>query len=130
MAFDSNERLTGRPSAVHEQAVEAARRALPDEAKLRKLAEFFKIFGDPTRMRILCALKASELCVYDLTSLMGVSQPAVSHQLRLLRAARAVRARRDGKTVYYSLDDEHVSVLLLVGLEHIGHRFSCGSDGE
>ncbi|WP_352402823.1 metalloregulator ArsR/SmtB family transcription factor [Pyramidobacter sp.] len=126
MAFDDDERMTAGPSAVRERAVEAVRRALPDEEKLRKLAEFFKIFGDPTRMRILCALKASELCVYDLTRLMGVSQPAVSHQLGLLRAAHAVRARREGKTVYYSLDDEHVSALLRVGLEHIGHRFSGG----
>lgn len=79
MAFDDGKRWTAGASAIHERAVEAARRALPDEEKLRRLAEFFKIFGDPTRMRILCALKASELCVCDLTGLTGVSQPAVSH---------------------------------------------------
>ncbi|WP_418845280.1 ArsR/SmtB family transcription factor [Pyramidobacter piscolens] len=124
MAFDDGKRWTAGASAIHERAVKAARRALPDEEKLRRLAEFFKIFGDPTRMRILCALKASELCVCDLTGLTGVSQPAVSHQLGLLRAAHAVRARREGKTVYYSLDDEHVGVLLRVGLEHIAHRFA------
>ena len=114
------------PAAVNpaerSAAVEKAARGLPPDTKVQRLADFFKIFGDATRMKILCALKSSELCVYDLTVLLGVSQSAVSHQLRLLGAAHAVKARRDGKTVYYSLDDEHVGVLIFIGLEHIGHQ--------
>jgi DNA-binding transcriptional ArsR family regulator len=114
--------VTGSSAELSADALKAARE-LPSDAKIQRLADFFKIFGDATRMKILCALKSAELCVYDLTSLLGVSQSAVSHQLRLLRSARAVKARRDGKTVYYSLDDEHVSVLIFIGLEHIGHQF-------
>src|SRR5512139_2535680 len=86
---------------------------------LAALAEIFKILGDPTRVRLLDALSRAELCVCDLASLVGLSESAVSHQLRLLRGTRVVRARRDGRMVFYSLDDQHVLGLFQQGLRHV-----------
>ncbi len=86
------------------------------------IADFVKIFGDAGRIKILCALVDNELCVNDMVELLNMSQSAVSHQLRLLRQNDAVKFRKDGKTVYYSLDDEHVSILLKKGIEHIKHK--------
>ncbi|GAB4276986.1 MAG: metalloregulator ArsR/SmtB family transcription factor [Deferrisomatales bacterium] len=103
---------------VHPDAVAQARRAL-DEAPAEALAETFKILGDPTRVRILLALSQRELCVCDLAELFDVTPSAVSHQLRLLRAARLVRARREGRLVYYNLDDDHVRTLFAEGLRHV-----------
>jgi DNA-binding transcriptional ArsR family regulator len=105
---------------LHEKRVEAARRASPAQARLADLGELFKVFSDPTRLRILSALTAGELCVRHLGEAVGMSQSAVSHQLAILRQARLVRARRLGKEVYYALDDEHVSAILAVGLDHVG----------
>jgi DNA-binding transcriptional ArsR family regulator len=106
---------------VHVQAVEAAQKnRLPDQEVLG-LAELFKILGDPTRVRILRALFAGELCVCDLACLLGMSASAVSHQLRVLRAARLVRFRKEGKVVFYSLDDDHVRGLVAEGLDHVRH---------
>ena len=106
-------------NVVHESALEAARKLLPDEVELCDLAEFFKIFGDSTRIRILYALYESEMCVCDLAELLRVSQSAISHQLALLRASKLVKYRRDGKTVFYSLDDDHIFSILAQGMEHI-----------
>jgi len=86
---------------------------------LAALAEIFKILGDPTRVRLLDALSRAELCVCDLASLVGLSESAVSHQLRLLRGTRVVRARREGRMVFYSLDDQHVLSLFQQGLRHV-----------
>ncbi|MBC8159856.1 MAG: winged helix-turn-helix transcriptional regulator [Roseiflexaceae bacterium] len=86
------------------------------------VAEIFKAMADPTRVRILHALSHAELCVGDLSAVLGMKEPAVSHQLRLLRSLRVVRARRDGKQVYYTLDDDHVRMLFQLSLEHVGHR--------
>jgi DNA-binding transcriptional ArsR family regulator len=97
-------------------------RRMPGEAGFRHLAEIFSAMGDPTRLRILFALANQELCVCDLAALLGVSVSAVSHQLRLLRGLRLVKFRREGRLAYYSLDDHHVSVLLEMGLEHVGDR--------
>ena len=83
------------------------------------LADFFKVFGDHTRIRILTALYQEELCVCDLVEVLGMNQSAVSHQLRVLRGAKVVKFRKEGKMVYYSLDDEHVRELLSDGLAHI-----------
>ena len=83
------------------------------------LANLFKILGDPTRLRILQALMKSELCVYDIADTIQMGQSAVSHQLRILRDSHLVQFRRDGKTVYYSLADDHVYTMLQVGLEHV-----------
>lgn len=86
---------------------------------LSRLAELFKIFGDETRIRILYALFEAEVCVCDLAKLLGMTQSAVSHQLRILKQARLIKSRRDGKTVFYSLADEHVRTLLSQGTEHL-----------
>jgi DNA-binding transcriptional ArsR family regulator len=85
------------------------------------LAEFFKVLGEPTRIKILYALSINEMCVCDISKLLNMSQSAVSHQLRVLRAARLVKYRKEGKVVYYSLDDEHVENVFRQGLDHIGH---------
>ena len=89
---------------------------------LYDLAELFKVFGDSTRIRIISALMDGEMCVYHLSERLGAGQSAVSHQLRILRAAGLVRPRRDGKEIYYSLDDEHVEEIYAAGLAHILHK--------
>ena len=104
---------------VHEGAVEQVRSQLPQDEMLYDLAELFKIFGDSTRVKILYALLEAELCVCDIAKLMDVSQSAVSHQLRVLKGSKLVKFRREGKTLYYSLADEHVFRILSQGMEHI-----------
>lgn len=104
---------------VHQDAVERVRGLLPRDETLYDLAELFKIFGDSTRVKILYALLESELCVCDIAKLMEVSQSAVSHQLRVLKGSKLVKFRREGKVVYYSLADEHVTRILSQGMEHI-----------
>ncbi len=104
---------------VHQDIVEQVKRALPDEEALYDLAELFKIFGDSTRIRILYVLSESEMCVCDLAQLLGMTQSAISHQLRSLKQCRLVKARRDGKTVFYSLADSHVRTILAQGMEHV-----------
>lgn len=106
-------------SQVHLDAVERVRGLLPADETLYDLAELFKIFGDSTRVKILYALLEGELCVCDIAKLMEVTQSAVSHQLRVLKGSKLVKFRRDGKTVYYSLADEHVIRILSQGMEHI-----------
>ena len=102
---------------VHGDAVEQVRAQLPPDEQLYDLAELFKIFGDSTRVKILYALLESELCVCDIAKLMEVTQSAVSHQLRVLKNSKLVKARREGKTVYYSLADDHVIHILDQGME-------------
>ncbi len=104
---------------VDEERVAKARGDLPQEPTISALAGIFKALADPTRVRILSALSSCELCVCDLSALTGVSASAGSHQLRLLRTARLVRFRREGKMAYYSLDDEHVRRLLDEGRKHV-----------
>jgi ArsR family transcriptional regulator len=99
------------------------KRALLAESSVVALAETFKVLGDTTRVRMLDALsRAAELCVCDLAALLGLSESAVSHQLRLLRGMRLVRPRRDGRLVYYALDDQHIVGLFAQGLEHVEER--------
>ena len=105
----------------HKETADFARSRLPREDDLFELAEIFKIFSDITRIRIMCALSETEMCVYDIADLLGASQSAVSHQLRLLRAGHLVRTRRDGKNIFYALDDDHVDAIISMGLEHIRH---------
>ena len=95
------------------------RRILPDE--IEKMGTIFKILSDETRLRIIFALKGEELCVAHLCEAVGMEQSAVSHQLRNLKAARLIKSRKDGKNVYYSLDDEHVLHVIDQVLEHIRH---------
>ncbi|MBQ3270872.1 MAG: helix-turn-helix transcriptional regulator [Clostridia bacterium] len=104
---------------VHPQLLEHVRMDMPDEERLYDLAELFKVFGDSTRIRILYVLFESELCVCDIAELLNMSQSAISHQLRILKQARLVRARREGKTVYYFLADDHVRAIIGQGMEHI-----------
>jgi DNA-binding transcriptional ArsR family regulator len=96
--------------------------ALVDAPTAERLAQTFRALADPTRVRILSALAETELCVGDLATVLGMSISAVSHQLRLLRELRVVRKRRDGKHVYYALDDEHIRDLFQRGLEHVQHE--------
>lgn len=104
---------------VHQDAVDLVRKDLPPDEDLYDLAELFKMFGDSTRVKILCALTRSELCVCDIARLLSVSQSAVSHQLRVLKGSRLVKFRRDGKTVFYSLADGHVRKIIAQGMEHV-----------
>lgn len=104
---------------VHEDIVQKTMKSMPDMDTLFSLAELFKVFGDTTRIRIMCALFENELCVCDIAEILGMGQSAISHQLRLLRAASLVRVRRDGKQSYYSLDDDHVRKIYEMGLNHI-----------
>ena len=107
---------------THEDLIACTRVQMPDEEVLYDVAELFKVFGDSTRIRILSALLDHELCVCDLAELLGMGQSAISHQLRILRTAGLVRPRRDGKTMYYALDDEHVHSIFAAGLQHILHK--------
>jgi len=103
--------------------VQQIRENLPPDQQLLELASFFKMFGEHTRVRILSALYQRELCVCDLVEILGMNQSAVSHQLRALRISKIVKYRKNGKNVYYSLDDEHVYRLLDYGLDHIKENF-------
>jgi len=107
----------------------AARAPLTD-ASATALAETFKVLGDTTRVRILDALSRSELCVQDLAGRVRISESAVSHQLRLLRGMRLVRQRRDGRLIYYALDDQHIVGLFVQGLEHVEERASRAASRE
>ncbi len=102
-------------------AVSMVREHVIDDATTARMAETFKALADPTRVRILHALSHAELCVGDLALLLGMSESAVSHQLRMLRNLHIVRSRRDGKLVFYTLDDDHVTRLFQLSLEHVGH---------
>lgn len=104
---------------VNEAHVRSARRSLSPEREIMSLAEAFRTLGDPTRVKILQALSVEELCVCDLAKLLGVSESATSHQLRVLRSQRLVRYRREGKMAFYSLDDAHIDVLMKVSLHHV-----------
>ena len=104
---------------IHEDVVERVRAKMPSEDLAYDVSELFKVFGDSTRARILCALSIQEMCVCDLSALLGLSQSAVSHQLRLLKVSRIVKYRKDGRVVYYSLDDEHIRQIFTLAFEHI-----------
>lgn len=106
-------------NAIHQDIVEKVSSLMPDEEVLYDLAELFKVFGDTTRVRILCALFESEMCVCDISVLLGMTQSSISHQLRVLKSAKLVKNRKEGKVVYYSLDDEHIKHIFAQGLEHI-----------
>lgn len=106
---------------VHMDAVREARRALLPAEQLAQLSAMFAAFGDPTRLRIMAALSAQELCVCDLAAAIAQSESAVSHQLRQLRDLRLVRSRREGRRVYYALDDEHVLSIYAQACEHVRH---------
>lgn len=104
---------------LHEDVVRRVEAEMPEEGALFDLAELFKVFGDSTRIRILYLLFESEMCVCDIAQLLGMTQSAISHQLRALKNVRLVKARREGKTVFYSLADDHVKTIINQGLEHV-----------
>lgn len=104
---------------AHDEIVEKVKNDIPQEEKLYELADLFKIFGDTTRIKILYCLFESEMCVCDISTLLNMTQSAISHQLKVLKQSRLVKARREGKTVFYSLADEHVRTIINQGIEHI-----------
>ena len=106
----------------HPQTICLAKAELIPEKTAQRVAETFKVLGDPTRVKILQMLSRREVCVCDISAVIGMAQSAVSHQLRALRNARLVKYRRDGKMVWYSLDDEHIEGLLRQGIEHVEHN--------
>ncbi len=109
-------------TVIHEDVVERVRRSMPIEEDLFTLAEFFKVFGDTTRIRILYALFQTEMCVCDIAHLLNMSQSAISHQLRVLKQAKLVKFRKEGRVVYYSLDDDHIKAIFDQGYQHIQER--------
>jgi len=113
---------TCQVTVIDEQRIAAARQMMPEERTLAEIAETFKLLGDITRVRIIQALATSELCVCDLAALLEMTSSAISHQLRLLRAAQIVRYRKEGKIVYYSLEDHHVRSLVAEALRHVQER--------
>jgi ArsR family transcriptional regulator len=121
----SNANSTGEWAHAHPSKIERIRRHLLGEQAGTMLAETFKVLGDATRVRILHALAQSELCVSDLAALVGLTESAVSHQMRLLRGMRVVRSRRAGRMVFYALDDEHIIGLFEQGLRHIEEATSA-----
>ncbi len=106
---------------IHDDRVDEVRKRMPEDEKLYDLAEFFKVFGDSTRVKILYTLFKHEMCVCDIAAVLCISQSAVSHQLRSLKNARLVKSRRDGKIVYYSLDDDHVKTVFEQGFDQTNH---------
>jgi len=107
---------------IHQDIVDQVKAKMPREETLYDLAELFKVFGDTTRIKILWALDESEMCVCDIANLLNMTQSAISHQLRVLKQADLVKSRREGKVVYYSLDDEHVQQIFNQGLIHINEK--------
>lgn len=104
---------------VHEDMIQKVKKLLPEEELIKELADFYKVFGDATRVKILCVLLETEMCVCDLAELLEMTQSAISHQLRVLKQMKLVKNRREGKTVYYSLADGHIQNIISQGMEHI-----------
>lgn len=104
---------------IHSDLIDKVRAKMPCENNLYELSELFKVFGDLTRIKILCALAESELCVCDIASLINMTQSAISHQLRVLKQARLVKYKKEGKVVFYSLNDEHVKQIFAQGITHV-----------
>ena len=104
---------------LHENLLKIVRETMPEETELYELAELFKVFGDSTRIRILFVLFEAEVCVCDLASALNMTQSAISHQLRILKQNKLVKSRREGKSVFYSLADDHVRTIINQGREHI-----------
>jgi ArsR family transcriptional regulator, lead/cadmium/zinc/bismuth-responsive transcriptional repressor len=107
---------------IHEDKVRLAEKNLVDNLTAAKLARTYQALADPTRVRIISALSSSELCVCDIAALLGISQSAISHQLRQMRDLRLVKTRKEGRIVYYALDDEHIRDLFNRGFEHLKHE--------
>lgn len=109
-------------SEHHEHDISKIEHDMPSDDELLDLAQLFKMFGDGTRVKILCTLFEAEVCVCDIAEMLGMTLSAISHQLRILKSARLVKYRREGKTVYYSLADDHVKTIIGMGIEHIKEK--------
>lgn len=107
---------------IHQDIIDKVKDHIPEEELLYDLSDLFKVFGDTTRIKILCALFQSEMCVCDIAALLNMTQSAISHQLRVLKQARLVKFRKEGKVVYYTLDDDHVKSIFDQGLSHISEK--------
>lgn len=110
-------------NVIHQEILDLVKKELPDEQILIEMSELFKILGDPTRVKILQALFAHEMCVCDIAALVNLSQSAISHQLRILKQARLVKFRREGKIVYYSLNDEHIHLIFDQAFNHVTEAY-------
>lgn len=106
-------------TVIHEDTVKKVKQTIPEDGIIYDLAEFFKVFADSTRMKIIYALLEQELCVCDIANIVQTTQSAISHQLRILKQSKLVKYRKVGKVVYYSLDDEHIAQIVKKGREHI-----------
>ena len=116
---ETKESLCCDTEEIHEELLKIVDETMPDETELDSLAELFKVFGDPTRIRILFVLFETEVCVCDLAAALSMTQSAISHQLRILKQNKLVKCRREGKSVFYSLADDHVRSIIAQGREHI-----------
>ena len=110
-------------SVLHEDVLARVRKKMPPEEPVYEVSELFKVFGDSTRSRIICALNIEEMCVCDLAALLNMTHSAVSHQLRLLKVSRIVKSRKEGRVVYYSLDDTHIAKIFAMAFDHIMEKF-------
>ncbi len=119
MPGQKKEKIQCDSNIVHEEIVRRVGQKMPSEESLYDLAELFKVFGDSTRIKIIWALFEEEMCVCDIAHLLNMTHSAISHQLRVLKQARLVRPRREGKNIYYSLDDQHIEEIFHQGLSHI-----------
>lgn len=122
--------LTCDCNIIHKEAVDKAIKNKPKEEILERLSQFFKILGDPTRIKILWTLDNDEMCVCDIANVLNMTKSSISHQLAILRTIGIVKYRKSGKEVYYMLDDEHVKKLYEIGLEHIYHKLEKGDNVE
>jgi DNA-binding transcriptional ArsR family regulator len=109
-------------SVIHEDTVNRVKREASDDDTLYDMSEFFRMFDDFTRLKIINALLISEMCVCDLSAVVGMNQSAISHHLKILRQARVIKYRREGKVVYYSLCDEHIRLIFNQGFTHISEK--------
>ncbi|MGV8049583.1 MAG: ArsR/SmtB family transcription factor [Anaerolineaceae bacterium] len=108
---------------IHQEILEKVRDQMTKDSQLVQMAELFKAFDDPTRLKIINALLLAEMCVCDISTLLNMTQPAISHHLKVLRQTQLVKYRRDGKIVYYSLDDDHIALLFQQGLAHVTEKW-------
>lgn len=106
-------------TVIHEDILARVKSKMPEDEPIYEVSELFKVFGDTTRARIICALNIEEMCVCDLAALLNMSQSAISHQLRLLKVARIVKNRKHGRVVYYSLDDAHIGQIFAMAFDHV-----------
>lgn len=107
---------------IHTDVVERVRMKMTSDEDMKRAADFFKVMGDPTRMKIIDVLMNAEMCVCDIAHVLDMTQSAISHQLRILKQGNFVKNRRDGKVIYYSLDDEHINSIVELGLVHLRHK--------